>query len=199
MASWTTPSTANIGDIYTAAWYNQQTRDNLTYLKDRWVTGDLKVSAKSVDHASWLYCTPGGRNVSRTTYADLFALVGTGFGAGDGSTTFGLPDAGGRALVMRGSHVDVDNLGDSDGVAYANRTPKHNSTNSLTLPNHVHKYGGNDGGATAGSGHLKEGTGGYDTGNPTSNPAIGGSIGPGGTRPIDTPAFLVAGNLFIHF
>ena len=33
-----------------------------------------------------------GSNVSRTTYADLFAVVGTTYGSGDGSTTFGLPD-----------------------------------------------------------------------------------------------------------
>lgn len=33
-----------------------------------------------------------GTNVSRTTYADLFAVIGTTYGAGDGSTTFGLPD-----------------------------------------------------------------------------------------------------------
>jgi len=34
---------------------------------------------------------PGGNLVSRTTYASLFAAIGTTWGAGDGSTTFGLP------------------------------------------------------------------------------------------------------------
>lgn len=38
----------------------------------------------------WLLCD--GTAVSRTTYAALFALVGTTYGAGDGSTTFNLPD-----------------------------------------------------------------------------------------------------------
>ena len=33
-----------------------------------------------------------GSNVSRTTYADLFGVIGTTYGTGDGSTTFGLPD-----------------------------------------------------------------------------------------------------------
>ena len=32
-----------------------------------------------------------GQNVSRTTYADLFKVIGTSFGPGDGSTTFTLP------------------------------------------------------------------------------------------------------------
>ncbi|KAF6692944.1 tail fiber protein [Pseudomonas sp. EKM23D] len=41
-----------------------------------------------------------GSAVSRTTYADLFALIGTGFGAGDGSTTFNVPDL--RAEFLRG-------------------------------------------------------------------------------------------------
>lgn len=38
----------------------------------------------------YLYCN--GSAVSRTTYADLFAVIGTTFGAGDGSTTFNLPN-----------------------------------------------------------------------------------------------------------
>lgn len=45
----------------------------------------------------WLMCY--GQEISRITYANLFAAVGTTFGAGDGSTTFLLPDARGRALA----------------------------------------------------------------------------------------------------
>lgn len=40
-----------------------------------------------------------GQNVSRTTYAALFALLSTTYGAGDGSTTFGLPDLRGRFVA----------------------------------------------------------------------------------------------------
>ena len=43
---------------------------------------------------------PVGQAVSRTTYATFFANVGTTFGAGDGSTTFNLPDKRGRASAM---------------------------------------------------------------------------------------------------
>jgi microcystin-dependent protein len=42
----------------------------------------------------WLFCD--GRAVSRATYAELFAAIGTRFGAGDGSSTFNLPDLRGR-------------------------------------------------------------------------------------------------------
>lgn len=38
------------------------------------------------------YLECDGSNVSRTTYSDLFGVIGTTYGSGDGSTTFGLPD-----------------------------------------------------------------------------------------------------------
>lgn len=55
--------------------------------------------------SGWLLAN--GAAVSRTTYAALFSLVGTSFGAGDGSTTFNLPDLRGRAWI------GLDNLGGS--------------------------------------------------------------------------------------
>lgn len=44
------------------------------------------------------YLVADGSSVSRTTYAALFAAIGTAYGAGDGSTTFNLPDLRGRFL-----------------------------------------------------------------------------------------------------
>ena len=44
--------------------------------------------------SGWLICN--GANVSRTDYAALFAAIGTIYGAGNGPTTFGLPDLNGR-------------------------------------------------------------------------------------------------------
>lgn len=55
--------------------------------------------------AAWYLCY--GQAVSRTTYAALFSVIGTSWGAGDGSTTFNLPDLRGR--VMAG----LDNMGGS--------------------------------------------------------------------------------------
>lgn len=49
--------------------------------------------------AGYLWCA--GQNVSRTTYAALFAALSTTYGAGDGSTTFTLPDLRGRLTVGR--------------------------------------------------------------------------------------------------
>jgi len=51
--------------------------------------------------SGWLECN--GAAVSRITYADLFAVVGTTYGAGDGSTTFNLPDLRGRTSIGKGT------------------------------------------------------------------------------------------------
>lgn len=53
--------------------------------------------------SGWLLCA--GQNVSRTTYARLFSVIGTTSGAGDGSTTFGIPDYRGRTSFGK------DNMG----------------------------------------------------------------------------------------
>ena len=49
--------------------------------------------------SGFLWCA--GQNVSRTTYSALFTAIGTTHGAGDGSTTFGVPDLRGRVGVGR--------------------------------------------------------------------------------------------------
>ncbi len=51
--------------------------------------GDIKMSGRATPGAGWLLCD--GSAISRTTYAKLFAAIGTAFGVGDGSTTFNLP------------------------------------------------------------------------------------------------------------
>jgi len=60
--------------------------------------GTILPSACSSAPAGYLLCN--GALISRTTYATLFAAIGTAYGAGDGSTTFGIPD--GRGVVLRG-------------------------------------------------------------------------------------------------
>lgn len=65
-------------------------------------TGDLVVSMNS-QRSGCLLCN--GSAVSRTTYADLFALLGTAFGEGDGSTTFNLPDF--RNKTLWGANGDL--------------------------------------------------------------------------------------------
>lgn len=87
----------------------------------------------------WLLCD--GSPISRTTYANLFAQLGTRYGSGDGSTTFNLPDARGRSLLGAG-------IG-SQGGALTNRDintkyvgeETHTMTEAELVP-HTHTWSG---------------------------------------------------------
>lgn len=58
-----------------------------------------------------------GANVSRTTYADLFAVIGTNYGNGDGSSTFGLPNLKGRVPVgLDTGQTEFNTLGKNGGT-----------------------------------------------------------------------------------
>lgn len=59
------------------------------------------------------YVLPFGQAISRATYSTLFSLLGTTYGAGDGSTTFNLPDLRGRVTAC------TDNMGGSDSARLA--------------------------------------------------------------------------------
>lgn len=108
--------------------------------------------------SQWFLC--GGQAVSRTTYADLFAVIGTAWGAGDESTTFNLPDLRGRVTAgldnMGGtpanrmtsgvSGISGVTLGASGGHQavqthnHALTDPTHN--HALTDPTHAHNEQG---------------------------------------------------------
>jgi len=90
----------------------------------------------------WLLCD--GSAVLRT-YTELFDAIGVAFGAGDGSTTFNLPDLRGRVPVGRGTAAAVDALGDNDGVAVANRRPQHRHTPHTHALTSNTNAGGSDG------------------------------------------------------
>ena len=61
------------------------------------VTGKIEWFAFNTPPDGYLVCN--GANVSRETYTDLFAVIGTTFGEGDGSTTFTLPDLRDRYVI----------------------------------------------------------------------------------------------------
>jgi microcystin-dependent protein len=93
----------------------------------------------------WLYCN--GAAASRATYKRLFDEIGTTYGAGDGSTTFNLPDCRGRSPLPW-----VDGAAGADRVANAGAVGNAvavggvggNDTVSISpanLPAHVHSKG----------------------------------------------------------
>lgn len=73
-----------------------------------------------------------GQAVSRTTYSGLFALLGTSYGAGNGTTTFNIPDYRGRTLVGHdASQTEFDVLGEAGGA-------KTHTLTTAQMPSHTH-------------------------------------------------------------
>ncbi len=72
----------------------------------------------------WLLCN--GADISRTTYAALFAVLGTAFGAGDGSTTFNLPDLRQRFPLGKADSGTGSTLGGTGGaIDHTHAGPSH--------------------------------------------------------------------------
>lgn len=86
-------------------------------------TGAILLWTTDTAPTGFLLCS--GQAVNRTTYATLFALIGTTYGVGDGSTTFNVPDLRGRfplgqddmggSSANRVTDTDADTLGGADG------------------------------------------------------------------------------------
>ena len=77
------------------------------------------------------YLKANGALVSRTTYAALFAAIGTAYGAGDGSTTFSLPDLRGEFIRGWDDGRGVDSAR-SLGSAQSNELQSHTHTGSTS-------------------------------------------------------------------
>jgi microcystin-dependent protein len=69
--------------------------------------GSVKPWLTAVAPAYWMLAD--GSAISRTIYPELFALIGTSFGAGDGSTTFNLPDLRSRFILGSGQGASLTN------------------------------------------------------------------------------------------
>ena len=71
--------------------------------------GEIKPFAGSTIPTGWLLCD--GSAVSRTIYSELFTVIGTTYGTGDGSTTFNLPDLRNRFMVGAGDEYELNDKG----------------------------------------------------------------------------------------
>ena len=93
--------------------------------------GTMVPYGNSTPPANWLICD--GSAISRTTYAELFAVIGTSYGSGDGSTTFNLPDKRGRVSVGLDGNDDVFNsIGNKGGE-------KQHTLTVDEMPSHTHE------------------------------------------------------------
>jgi microcystin-dependent protein len=86
------------------------------------------------------YIICNGQAINRTTYAPLFAAIGTQYGAGDGSTTFNVPDLQRKYLIGADGSLTVGQVLGNETITVANGN----------LPYHTH-HGGAYYRATAGN------------------------------------------------
>lgn len=88
---------------------NDENGNNIakTYLPA--VVGAVVAFAGSTSPAGWLLCD--GSAVSRTTYAALFAVIGTTYGSGDGSTTFNVPNLTDKFIQGNSTSGTVKSVG----------------------------------------------------------------------------------------
>jgi microcystin-dependent protein len=146
-------------------------------------------------NSDWLICD--GSEVSRTTYATLYAVIGTTFGTGNGSTTFNIPDMRSRMPigVGTGTGLSARTLAQTSGaetqtIGSAN-LPTHTHTLSAhthTSAAHTHTLGGHTHGSAAHTHTLPRatiGTAGTNrlvlSNSPTDNALTTGSTTPGST------------------
>ena len=103
-----------------------------------------------------------GTAYSRTGYSALFAVCGTKYGVGDGSTTFNVPDARGRFRLHKATSGTGNTLGATGGSINHTHTYTDVITHTHTVPNYVLHDGGigsdSPEGASAGSWSLNENT-----------------------------------------
>jgi len=150
-------------------------------------TGAMIPFAGASAPTGWLLCD--GSAVSRTTYATLFATLGTAYGVGDGSTTFNLPDMRGRVAAgkddMGGTTAGrlTSGGGGVNGIALgaAGGAETHTLT-SAQIPAHAHPLNGGNSyflmRTSGGVVGLTSGTGLADTVTNTSNNTGGGGAHP---------------------
>ena len=98
-------------------------------------TGSVFYFAAATAPSGYLECD--GAEVSRTTYADLFAVTSTTFGAGDGASTFNLPDLRGEFVRGYDNGRNVD-----QSRQFGSSQDEGTGVNGLTLtdPGHNHSY-----------------------------------------------------------
>lgn len=94
--------------------------------KVRWAAASLPIG--------WLLCN--GQAVSRTAFAALFAVLGTTYGSGDGSTTFNLPNSTDRMSIGAGNLYALGATGGSKDAIVVSHT--HTATSTVTDSGHKH-------------------------------------------------------------
>jgi microcystin-dependent protein len=130
--------------------------------------GSLIMWTTGTAPTGWLLCA--GAAVSRSTYSALFAVIGTTFGVGDGSTTFNVPNYTNR--LPYGTTVGATG-GSADAVVVSHT---HTATSTVTDPTHSHNtFGQYGGGGNPGGSLNAQNPGGQNE--PTTSSSTGITVG----------------------
>ena len=156
------------GTPYVALYNNS---DQVFYLRGFYTSpyvipigGGLDYWGSAAPNSSFAF--PTGQAISRATYSALFAIMGTTYGAGDGTTTFNLPDKTGRVSAMKeaaatrltatyfgGNSTNMGAVGGNESHTLdATQIPAHQHDVFLKDPQHQHTaFAGSIGGSAIGS------------------------------------------------
>ena len=141
-------------------------------------TGSVHMMATTTAPSGYLKCN--GAAVSRTTFADLFAIIGTTHGEGDGSSTFNVPDLRGEFVRGWDDGRGVDS-GRSFASSQSSQNLQHNHGvtdpghgHSINDPGHIHQvaYSNSD----SGDGVIEESGTGFNGFEPTETATTGITI-----------------------
>jgi hypothetical protein len=158
-------STASAGDVEEiSVGANLTLAGGVLSASDGRQVGECVPFARATAPTGWLALPLVPTNISRTTYASLFAAIGTTWGAGDGSTTFGCP-------YMPTNYAAVQAGGGASGVGTA-------TVGEVISHTHARDTYNSDSGA---SNEIRAGGGG-DAGNWVSNPTGGSANLAAGVR-----------------
>ena len=98
--------------------------------------GSITAYTLAISPPGWLICD--GAAVSRSTYASLFAIIGTTFGIGNNSTTFNLPNYLGAFLRGTGTNGSYSGPALNTSQTHATQTHTHTASSVVTDPGHTH-------------------------------------------------------------
>lgn len=122
--------------------------NNPTAIVDALPVATILIRPMNVGMSSkWLKAD--GSAISRTTYSDLFAIMGTAYGAGDGSTTFNLPNYSNKTVRADGVSFGISTTGGSDEITIGSAANlpaltiagSTNPSNTELDGEHSHTYG----------------------------------------------------------